>query len=242
MAETGEAPGLTSFPAGAAVILGASGGIGNALAELLERSAGFSTVEKFSRKSEPPVDILDEASLANAAALISSRGAGLRLLIIATGVLHGHDLRPEKSLREISPDAFAKSFAINAAGPALAIKHFAPLLPPQGKSLILALSARVGSIGDNHLGGWYAYRAAKAALNQIVRTAAIEIARRKPEAICIAMHPGTVATSLTQPFAKNGLDVQSPQTAAAKILQAIDAMGPAQTGGFYDNRGEAIAW
>ena len=136
----------------------------------------------------------------------------------------------------------AQAFAINAIGPALLFKHFLPLLPRNGKSVFATLSARVGSIGDNRLGGWFSYRASKAALNQIVRTAAVELGRSHREAICVALHPGTVDTRLTLPFRKAGLDVQSPDCAAERLLAAIDKLGPEHSGGFFDHRGSAVPW
>jgi NAD(P)-dependent dehydrogenase (short-subunit alcohol dehydrogenase family) len=122
------------------------------------------------------------------------------------------------------------------------MKHFLPLLPKVGRCVFATLSARVGSIGDNHLGGWYSYRSSKAALNQLVRTASVELARRNPETICVALHPGTVRTSLTEDFAKAGLEVQEPPVAASRLLEVIQKLSPAQTGGFFDHRGEPIVW
>jgi NAD(P)-dependent dehydrogenase (short-subunit alcohol dehydrogenase family) len=122
------------------------------------------------------------------------------------------------------------------------MKHFLPLLPRQGKAVFAVLSAKVGSIGDNTAGGWYSYRAAKAALNQLLHTAAIETARRTPEAVCAAIHPGTVDTPLSAPFAKNGLNVRAPATAAAEILAVLAGLTAAQTGGFFDYKGEALPW
>ncbi len=136
----------------------------------------------------------------------------------------------------------AKAFAVNTIGPALLIKHLLPLLPRAGKSVFATLSAKVGSIGDNHLGGWYSYRASKAALNQIVRTAAIELKRRQPEAVCVALHPGTVESPLSAPFGRSGLDVQSPATAAERLVGVIDTLTPASSGGFFDYRGTALPW
>ena len=136
----------------------------------------------------------------------------------------------------------AEAFAINAIGPALLMKHFLPLLPRGGKSVFATLSARVGSIKDNRLGGWYSYRASKAALNQFVRTAAVELGRSHREALCVALHPGTVDTPLTSPFRKAGLEVQSPDTAAGRLLAVIDRLGPADSGGFFDHRGDDVPW
>ena len=122
------------------------------------------------------------------------------------------------------------------------MKHFLPLLPRQGRSVFATLSARVGSIGDNQLGGWYSHRASKAALNQFVRTAAIELGRRQPAALCVALHPGTVATRLSAPFAKAGLDVQTAEEAADRLLDVIERLAPASTGGFFDYRGAPVPW
>ena len=131
---------------------------------------------------------------------------------------------------------------MNAVGPALVLKHFVPLLPRRGRSVVAALSARVGSIGDNRLGGWYGYRASKAALNQLLRTAAVELARTHPEAVCVALHPGTVATRLSAPHGKAGLRVRTPDQAAADLLAVLDGLTPAHTGGFFDADGRAVPW
>ena len=122
------------------------------------------------------------------------------------------------------------------------MKHVLPLLPRQGKSVFATLSAKLGSIGENRLGGWYSYRASKAALNQLVRTAAIELGRRRPDSICVALHPGTVDTGLTSPFNKTGLEVQSPDAAAGRLLAVIDRLSPGDSGGFLDHRGERVPW
>jgi NAD(P)-dependent dehydrogenase (short-subunit alcohol dehydrogenase family) len=161
---------------------------------------------------------------------------------VATGFLHNAETRPERSLRDLSPEHMAKAFAVNAIGPALLLKHFVPLLPRTGKAVFAVLSARVGSIGDNRLGGWHSYRASKAALNQIVRTASIELARARPEAICVALHPGTVDTALSTPFAKRGLDVRAPGDAARQLVDVIAALTPRNNGAFLDYRGRELAW
>ena len=136
----------------------------------------------------------------------------------------------------------ARSFALNAIGPALIMKHVLPLLPREGKAVFATLSARVGSIGDNRLGGWYSYRASKAALNQLVRTASIELRCRQPEAICVALHPGTVDTPLSSPFSKADLDVQSPELAAKRLLAVIARLESNDSGGFFDHSGEPVPW
>ncbi len=218
-----------------AVVIGAAGGIGAALADHLDRQGRPAT--RIGRGTSPGLDLLDEDSIAAAAKAI---GPGLTLVIDATGFLHDDRFQPEKSLRQIDPAHFARSFAINATGPALLMKHFLPLLARDERAVFATLSARVGSISDNRLGGWHAYRASKAALNQIVRTAAIELARTRKMAICVALHPGTVATPLSAPFAKSGLEVRTPAEAAARLLAVIDALVPAQSGTLIDQAGEQI--
>jgi NAD(P)-dependent dehydrogenase (short-subunit alcohol dehydrogenase family) len=234
---------LTSFPpGGVAAIIGAGGGIGGALLEGLDGQAAFSTVLGLARSGTPPLDLTDESSIAGAARHIAGIGQELRLVIDATGFLHGPDATPEKSWRELDPAVMAHAFAVNATGPALVMKHVLPLLPRDGKAVFASLSARVGSIGDNRLGGWYSYRASKAALNQLVRTAAIELRRRAPEAVCVVLHPGTVDTRLSAPFARTGLDVQNPAQAADRLLTVLDRLDASASGGFYDHHGEPVDW
>ncbi len=225
---------------GIAIVIGAAGGIGSALVEALSRDASYAQVVGLSRHSDPAIDITDEDSIATAAAQFAD--TDLRLIIIATGLLAGQGISPEKSLRDINADALAQNFLINTIGPALLLKHFLPLLPRTGKSVCAMLSARVGSISDNRLGGWYGYRASKSALNQVMRTASVEIARSRPDAICVALHPGTVATPLSAPFAKAGLDLQSPEQSATRLLSVINGLGPADNGQFFDHMGEAISF
>ncbi len=225
---------------GTAIVIGAEGGIGSALVQELSKDARYAQVVGLSRHSDPAIDITNEDRIAAAASRFAH--ADLRLIIIATGLLSGQGISPEKSLRDISADALAHNFLINAIGPALLLKHFLPLLPRSGKSVCAVLSARVGSISDNRLGGWYGYRAAKSALNQIMRTASVEIARSRPDAICVALHPGTVATSLSAPFAKAGLDLQSPEQSATRILSVINGLEPADNGQFFDHMGEGISF
>ena len=227
---------------GLAVVIGSTGGIGAAMVEALGQSGAFAGVVGLSRTSEPAIDLLDEPSIVRAADTIRARQMDLRLVFDATGFLHGSSFTPEKSLSALTPEHMAHAFAINAMGPALLMKHFLPLLPKQGKSVFATLSAKVGSIGDNRLGGWYSYRASKAALNQLVHTAAIELARRKPEAVCVALHPGTVDTGLSSDFAKTGLKVRRPAEATALLIGALDRLTPAETGGFFDFRGDTLPW
>lgn len=233
---------MTSFAeGGVAVVFGASGGIGAALVEAISASAGFDHVMALSRRSQPGFDLLDEASIERATAFAARHGT-LRLVIDATGFLHDDGQAPEKSLRQLDAAKLARSFALNAIGPALIMKHVLPQLPRAGRSVFATLSARVGSIGDNRLGGWYAYRASKAALNQLVRTASIELARRSPEAICVALHPGTVATGLSAPFAAGSDTRHSPAEAAWHLLSVINGLAVEANGGFFDWRGQAVAW
>lgn len=227
---------------GVAIVVGATGGIGGALYGRLSTQSRFSVVLGLGRRSSPPLDLTDEASIAGAARHVAGLGADLRLIIDASGILHGDGLSPEKSWRDLDAAQMAKAFAVNAIGPGLLMKHFLPLLPRRGRSVFATLSARVGSIGDNSLGGWYSYRASKTALNQFVRTAAIELGRRQPAAICVALHPGTVATSLSSPFVKAGLEVQTPEQAAGRLLDVIDCLPPGSSGGFFDHRGESVPW
>ena len=233
---------LRSIPeAGVAVIFGASGGIGAALVEAIAATGRFAQVIALSRSTSPSIDLLDEASLERAAALADAQGA-LRLVIDATGFLHDDQQGPEKSWRQLDAAHLTRSFALNAIGPALIMKHVLPRLPRSGKAVFATLSARVGSIGDNRLGGWYSYRASKAALNQLVRTAAVELARRSSDALCIALHPGTVATALSAPFAATGLEVHSPAAAARHLLAVIDQLPADANGKFFDWRGQTVPW
>jgi len=222
-----------------AVVIGAGGGVGAALAEAL-RATGWSVVA-LGRGSVPAIDLLDERTIEAAAAHVSALGVPA-LVIDATGFLHGAGFMPERSWRDLDGAHMAHAFAVNAIGPALLMKHFLPLLPRRGRGVFATLSARVGSIGDNRLGGWYAYRASKAALNQFVRTAAVELQRRAPEALCVALHPGTVATTLSAPFARVGLDVRTPAVAAAELLAVINGLTARDSGGFFDHRGAVVAW
>ncbi len=233
---------LRSFAkGGVAVVFAASGGIGSALAGALRTVDAFSQVIAISRATEPAIDLLDEASIERAAKFASGQGE-LRLVIDATGFLQDARQKPEKSWRQIDAENLSRAFALNAIGPALIMKHVLPLLPREGKAVFATVSARVGSIGDNRLGGWYAYRASKAALNQLVRTAAVELARRAPDAICVALHPGTVATALSAPFEASGLEIHAPAAAALHLLAVAEQLTHSANGGFFDWRGQPVPW
>ena len=223
-----------------ALVIGSSGGIGAAMIRSLEADPACGRVIGLGRLTTPPLNLLDEASIATCASLLNTYGATFDLIFDATGGLTLNGVGPEKSLRTIDPDVMAHQFAINTIGPALLLKHFSPLLRPNGKAIFATLSARVGSISDNSLGGWIAYRAAKAALNQVVKTAAIEIARKRPAAVVVALHPGTVRTSLTETIARTF--THEPDEAARDLLAVLDALTPEQTGGFYAYDGSEIEW
>jgi NAD(P)-dependent dehydrogenase (short-subunit alcohol dehydrogenase family) len=243
---------FASLPAGgSALIVGATGAIGGALSARAVDSGRFEQVFGSSRggTSTPSgatpliLDLEDETTIADAAAQLAKAPA-LRLLIVATGVLQGDGFTPEKGLKALDPSAMARLFALNTIGPAMVLKHFAPLLARDGKAVLAVLSARVGSLEDNRLGGWHSYRASKAALNMILRNAAIEVSRSRPEAVCLALHPGTVDSSLSAPFQK-GVPAEklfSPERSADCLIATIDARGPADSGGFFDWRNTAIAW
>lgn len=224
-----------------AIVFGATGGIGEAFADSLESSPG-ERVLRFSRTSMQAVDLTVEASIAAAAQQVAGIGEAITLIVDATGFLHGGGFMPEKTFAAIDAAHMAHSFAINAIGPALLMKHFLPLLPREKRSVFVTLSAKVGSIGDNHAGGWTSYRAAKAALNQIMHTAAIELARKRPMAICVAMHPGTVDTKLSAPFAKSGLTVRPAALAAAEMLRTLHGLTATDTGKFLSYDGTELPW
>ena len=242
----------TSF---SAIVFGASGGIGGAL---LQKTAAAISDMNQSHKPEGRIfavnrrdmavnerivtclraDALEEPQLAQTAATIRSSVnrkacAPVRLIIVATGALQtAIGSGPEKSWRDLTCANMQEIYAINAVAPALIAKHFLPLLPKSGRSVFAALSARVGSISDNRLGGWYSYRASKAALNQILKTASIELSRTHPQAICVGLHPGTVDTALSKPFQANVPDDKlfTPDRAAAQLVKCLSALTSEQTG------------
>jgi len=236
------------------LIVGASRGIGRALAQALLASDGVARVFVAARsapvfdapKAHPlALDIGDEPSLARAAAAVRARTEHLHLVINTAGLLHdGEALQPEKSVVRVTAEALAAGFRVNAFGPILLAKHLLPLLRHAAPCVFASLSARVGSIGDNRLGGWYAYRAAKAAQNQLLRTFAVELARLNPRATVLALHPGTVDTGLSRPFQANVAadKLFTPEYAAARLLEVIAARTPADTGTFRAWDGQTIQW
>jgi NAD(P)-dependent dehydrogenase (short-subunit alcohol dehydrogenase family) len=230
-----------------ALVIGASGGLGSALRENLHSRQEFAQVLGLSRSASdngaPLLDITSEESIADSVRWLEQCAAHpLRLIIVATGFLHQAGSGPERSLAHMDTAYLTQVFAINSIGPALLLKHLAPLLPKDGVVKLVFVSAKVGSIGDNALGGWYGYRASKAALNQIVKTASIELARRNKQVCCVALHPGTVDTALSRPFGKSGLNVRSPEVAASEIMQVISGLNATRNGSFVDYQGQSLPW
>jgi NAD(P)-dependent dehydrogenase (short-subunit alcohol dehydrogenase family) len=217
-----------------ALVIGASGGIGGALLEALREKG---EVVGLSRSGDG-LDVTDEASVA---AALGALEPGFDLVFVATGALVLDGQGPEKTLKAVTAEGLARAFAINAIGPALVMKHALRLMPRDRVAKLAVLSARVGSIGDNHLGGWYGYRAAKAALNQLVRTAAVEAARTHPQSVLVALHPGTVETALA-PAQRAGHPAVPPAEAARNLLRVMDNLGPFATGGFFDWKAEVVPW
>ncbi|KIN74858.1 SDR family NAD(P)-dependent oxidoreductase [Sulfitobacter guttiformis] len=217
------------------LIIGASGGIGAALVSVLS-GQGAEVVEL--SRSVHGFDITDEASVeAHMDALQGPFGG----VIVATGALEIGGAEPEKTIRAVSAKAMADQFAVNAIGPALVLRHAGRLLPREGRSVCAVLTARVGSIGDNRIGGWTSYRAAKAAANQIVHTTAIELARTHKELVCVALHPGTVQTPFTQKYLGRHPAVPA-QEAAENLMNVLNGLKPEDTGGFFDWAGEKVTW
>lgn len=224
-----------------AVVIGASGGIGSAFVEQLRADHHCARVIGLHRRSDPPIDITDESSVAAATASLRETAPAFHLILDATGALSLDGRRPEKRLAELDPQVMARQFAVNATGPALLLKHLGPLLPRRQRGVFATLSARVGSIEDNRHGGWISYRASKAALNQIVRTAALEMRWRQPHAVCVALQPGTVDTRLSAPwYSGDGSDLLTPAESTRRLLKVLDRLGTDASGGLYDHAGERI--
>jgi NAD(P)-dependent dehydrogenase (short-subunit alcohol dehydrogenase family) len=229
---------------GAAVVIGASGGIGGAIEAALIDEGTFEVVHGFarSRSGAQHIDILDDASIAAAAAYVAN-GPAPTLVVVASGILHDGTNGPEKALHDLDANWLAQVYAVNAIGPALVAKYFLPIMPKAGRTVFAALSARVGSITDNRLGGWHGYRASKAALNQLIRTIAIEERRRNSSAIVVALHPGTVDTGVSKPFQAKLPPGQlfAPDRAAVQLLDAIDGLRPPDSGKVFAWDGSEIA-
>ena len=227
------------MPERTAVIIGAQGGIGTALADALDAGDQYDRVIRLHRASAPAIDILDEASIAAAARDVA--GTAPQLVIVATGLLHTANKGPEKSLRELDPEWMMENYRINAVGPALVAKHFLPIMAKQGPICFAALSARVGSISDNRLGGWHSYRASKSALNMFIRNIAIEWQRKNAQSVVVALHPGTVETQLSAPFKGNPAHERFvPDRAAADMLAVLAGLRPEQSGQIFAYDGSVV--
>lgn len=231
-----------------AAVIGASGGIGRALVEHFCSDGSVDRVYAFSRQAiefdspkviSAPLDTLDESSIKHAASSIDS---SLSRVVVATGLLHNQRVQPEKSARQLSLNAFNEVFNVNTFGPALVAKHFVPLLSKDSTSVFAALSARVGSISDNGLGGWYAYRASKTALNMLIKCLAIEFSRSNKKACIVGLHPGTVDTALSTPFQKNVPDEKlfTAAQSAKYLIDVINQRSPSDSGNCFAWDGQKI--
>ena len=218
-----------------ALIIGAAGGIGSARTEALSQMGV--AVTGLSRSTHH-LDVTDEASIAAALSPLSSP---YDLIFVATGALEIAGARPERSIKNLTRQAMMDQFALNCVGPSLILKHAIRLLPRDRRAVFAALSARVGSIGDNSLGGWYSYRTAKAALNQMMHGAAVELGRSHKQAICVALHPGTVATAFTEKYVGRHPAVP-PSEAARNLISVVQSLSGDDTGGFFDWQGKSIPW
>ena len=217
------------------LIIGASGGVGAALAAAYEGRGD--TVTGLSRSLDG-FDITDERSVDQH---LTALNGPFDVVLVATGALEIDGAAPEKTIKSISQKAMLDQFALNAGGPALVLRHASDLLRRGAPCVFAVFSARVGSIGDNRIGGWISYRSAKAAVNQIVRTAAIELARSHKNSICVALHPGTVKTAFTAKYLARHPAV-APSEAAENLLAVIDGLTPADTGQFFDWAGKPVPW
>ncbi|MEL0169393.1 MAG: SDR family NAD(P)-dependent oxidoreductase [Pseudomonadaceae bacterium] len=221
-----------------ALVIGNSGALGQAFCQNLRSDPACSLVSELGRGTEVPIDLENPGSIVSAAASLRNQ-APYHLILLATGLLHRADAAPEKSLSAIDPNALQVVFQVNALGPAIVLREFLPLLDRQGAMAVM--SARVGSIGDNRLGGWYAYRASKAALNMLVKTAAIELARKSPKARLLSLHPGTVQSDLSKPF-RSAAAARPAAQAAEELLGVIDRSLPSDSGGFFAYDGKRVEW
>jgi len=231
---------MRSLPEGyRALVVGATGAIGAALLQQLQADPRCAAVVGVSRQSTPGLDLLSEPSIQACAQALAEQGP-FHLVLDATGALTLNGRGPEKRLDELEATHLLNALHLNAVGPGLLLKHFAPLLASGQRVIWGKLSARVGSIQDNRKGGWYGYRAAKAALNMLLQTAAIELSRRRPLMVVAALQPGTVQSALSQPFV--GQDALHPDDAAARLLSVLDALQPTGRAQFVDHQGQHIPW
>ncbi len=231
-------------------VIGSSGAIGSAMVQRLVQVYSGVTLHAFSRKGDTHsgakvvnhrLDYENEEAIAHAAKLVSEN-APLDLVFVAIGMLHDEEMQPEKSLRDLSAEKLQKLFFVNSILPAMLMKHFLPTLNSKERSVFAALSARVGSISDNRLGGWYSYRASKAALNMLIKNAAIEVGRRNKQAVIVGMHPGTVDSALSQPFQSNLPEGRlfTADHSAAKMLDVLQGLSSDQSGRCFAWDGQEI--
>lgn len=240
-----------------AVVLGARGGVGAAFVQAILDSCPSSAVVATSRDPDwvaagsgthrcgrHLLDVTDEAQLAALAGRLFGDGWQPNVILNAVGILHDGALQPERSWRHLSAEHLHRVFSVNAVGVALVVKHLVPLLPREGRAVFGSLSARIGSIGDNRLGGWYSYRASKAAHNMIVKTAAIEARRRRPELVMASLHPGTVDSALSEPFQKSvpPHKLFTPAHAAQQLIDVLGSLTPQDSGNHYAYDGSRIEW
>lgn len=221
-----------------ALVIGASGALGTAFCEQLKQDPRCAGVRALGRRTIPELDLERPETIASAATELAAE-APYQLIVHAAGLLHRDAIKPEKSFNAIEPEALQAVFQVNALGPALVLRHFLPLLDTRGAMAML--SAKVGSIEDNRLGGWYAYRASKAALNMLIKTAAIELARTRPQSRLLSLHPGTVVSGLSQPF-RGASSARPADVAADQLLTLIDQLTPADSGQFFAYNGERLPW
>jgi NAD(P)-dependent dehydrogenase (short-subunit alcohol dehydrogenase family) len=233
------------------VIIGSSGAIGSEFTRQVAQKCGMSHVYAFSRSGEAEaienvtyshVDLTDEASIESAAEL-SSGGGAIDMVIVATGMLSDEEIMPEKGLRDLSAEKFEHVFAVNTIGPALVMKHFLPVMRRDERAIFAVLSARVGSISDNYLGGWHAYRASKAALNMLVKNASIEVARRNKQAIVVSLHPGTVNSALSKPFQQHVKPEKlfTPEYSVSQMMNVLNGLASTDSGKCFAYDGKEIA-
>ncbi len=222
-----------------ALVIGASGAIGQAFVSMLMADPRCAGVTGLSRNSQPGFDLRDEASLRRCAQALADRGP-FQLVIDATGALTLDGQPPEKRLADLDADRLLDAMRVNAIGPTLLLQQLLPRLASDERVIWAKLSARVGSLEDNHKGGWYGYRASKAALNMLLQTAAIEIARRRPLAVVAALQPGTVRSALSRPFV--GEQAMEPLESADRLLRVLDALEPTGRAQFVDHAGQSIPW
>ena len=221
-----------------ALVIGASGALGTAFCEHLRQDPRCAGVRALGRHTVPELDLERPETIASAATELAAE-APYHLIVHAAGLLHREGIKPEKSISALEPEALQAVFQVNTLGPAIVLRDFLPLLAPRGAMAML--SAKVGSIGDNRLGGWYAYRASKAALNMLIKTAAIELARTRPQSRLLSLHPGTVVSGLSQPF-RGATKARPADIAAAQLLTLIDQLTPADSGHFFAYDGERLPW